>query len=229
MRKNTDYRIISIQESNFAAETGDDITFFRVDFSPKRKLSSTYFVLVNYSDIQEYWREVNPSLYQYALAIRGNILGYGPKDSKVLAELAQSDIQIEAWVKDYVMANCELYLNEEHQERLRKMAQEQKQTLTAEEAEAARQKEEQLRNSLRELSQHTAKMRSYQVLFDELAEGIDEAIIALVLKKHPYILEAKGNRVRELQYMLVDYTPELTKEILEFLLEIKQEMKGDTA
>jgi soluble cytochrome b562 len=127
------------------------------------------------------------------------------------------------------MANCELYLNEEHQERLRKMAQEQKQTLTAEEAEAARQKEEQLRNSLRELSQHTAKMRSYQVLFDELAEGIDEAIIALVLKKHPYILEAKGNRVRELQYMLVDYTPELTKEILEFLLEIKQEMKGDTA
>lgn len=225
MRKNTDYRIISIEEQNRAAERGEDSAYFHVKFSPKRKLSATYDIYVEFTDIIEYWREINPPLYQYVQSIRSNMTGYGHKHSKVLSELAESHIQVKAWVKDYVMANCELYVEEDQQEMQRKRRAEREQQIATEQDAAAKQKEAEVRASLRELSQLAVNEKEYIKLFDDLAESIDEAIIAIVLKKHPYLLEAKGNRVRELQYILADYTPDLTKEIIEFLLEIKQELK----
>ncbi|WP_026978775.1 hypothetical protein [Flavobacterium tegetincola] len=163
------------ETSNLLENFGEDVVHFQIYFKTDELPEVAIGVLFPYSALIKFVREANPPVYEYLTQIRSSMAGYGPKETKVLAQMEEEGFDLEPLLKEYFYSKDTLFVSQ-HLEWVERMnapkAQEQAGVFL-----------EQITDQLGE------SYASEQIKWDKFIDELDQTIHEVTFRYYPEIFE----------------------------------------
>ena len=187
------------ETSNLLKDLGEDVVHFQIYFKTDELPEVRIGILLPYSILIKFIRESNPSVYDYLIKIRHSLVGYGPKETKVLAKIEKEGFDLEPSIKSYFESKDTAYIDQ-HLEWIKQL----NAPKTQEQAGIF------LDKLADELGDNYAKE---QIKWDEFIDEVDQTIHGLTFRYYPELFELGEEKINAYRSALISTTLDFTERL----------------
>lgn len=189
-------------------DLGEDVVFFNYEVTYRKDPDMEPFeIIIPAHKIFELIEESDAKLHQYIQSIRNNIPDWGPAESKVIAELEESRVDLKPWHFRF-MQKYDLPINE--YQRWKKLRSDPSCS-------------EKAKNILKDLDTSARGLKEYNIGYNKLAKILTKVITQETVDLFPVITNSKSEHIKELEDIVIEHVSELTADIMKLVNEAKQE------
>lgn len=189
------------EASNLLEDLGEDVVhfsiYFRTDVLPEVRIG----ILLPYRKLINFIGQNNQPAYDYLTKIRSSMAGYGPKETKVLAEIENEGFDLEPFIKDYLESRDEVYIAQ-HLEWIERVSSPKNQ-------ETAKKIVENIASNVDE------NYASRNIKWDNYRDELDQTIHELTFRFYPELFEKGEEKINAYRDALIsvatDFTTRLDK------------------
>lgn len=170
-------------------DTGDDIVYIDLWAQYTEAKEKPFYIMVPFDRLLRYINAEHTELGEYISKVRTNIGGWGPKESKVVAELHESGVEVAELAIEFVYNIYNIWAE---RQRLKMLAENAKKNPVK-----ARKEHKKLKKHVAEMNRHATNMREETIKEIKLLETLEERINALVLDMYPEITESDPQHIEK--------------------------------
>ena len=189
------------ETSNLLEDLGEDVVHFAAYFKTETLPEVRIGILLPYRELIYFIEEINKPAYDYLIKIRSSMTGYGPKETKVLAQIEQEDFDLEPFIKDYVESRDATFISD-HLDWIERIS-------TPKSQETAK-------KILKEIASGFGEdFASKQIKWDQYQDELDQTIHELTFRFYPELFEKGEEKIEAYRNALasvaMDFTARLDK------------------
>ncbi|WP_432670477.1 hypothetical protein [Flavobacterium sp. SM2513] len=187
------------ETSNLLEDLGQDVVHFKIYFRTDELPEVRFGILFPYRELVYFVKETNQPAYEYLTGIRSSIAGYGPKETKVLAKIAEEGFDVEPFIMAYLESKDAVFISQ-HLEWIER--------LNA--PEAQRQASKALESISNAVGENYARE---QIKGDKYRDELDQTIHELTFRYFPDLFEMGEEKIKAYQNALIATTIDFTDKL----------------